>query len=267
MIDLTFCLMTCGEETEAECLAAIEPFRDKIVFQEVRNVFPQITALNAMFDQVTTPYLIPLDSDMILDSNAYERIRMAVDKFSHDSTWHSILFHLWDTLTEQEILALKVLRTSVVKKYPFKDSPTPDVLHYKDLTDAGYKSINRYLEKPPIGKHVVKGPFFCYNKYRDVYMTLRRYGKAWDEGVFKGGRTFLERSKRHFDFFLSKYAMTMNYDYMYCIAGMVDGITSDAEDCSKSLSPKSYKIRVETAIDQYLDWYKDRLHYLDMIVR
>ena len=180
MKDLTFCLITCGEETESECLAAIKPFRDKIVFQEVRNVFPQITALNQMLDQVTTPYLIPLDSDMILDENAYERIRMAIDKFSHDLNWHSLLFKLWDTLTEQEILALKILRTSIVKQYPFVDSPTPDVLHYKELTEAGYTCIDRYLTKSPIGKHVVRGPHFCYNKYRDVYMTLRRYKQAWD---------------------------------------------------------------------------------------
>lgn len=258
--------MTCGEETESECLAAIEPFRDKIVFQEVRNVYPQITALNQMLDQVTTPYLIPLDSDMILDHNAYERIRMAVDKFSHDRSWHSLLFKLWDTLTEQEILALKVLRTSIVKQYPFVDSPTPDVLHYKELTEAGYTCIERYLNKPPIGKHVVRGPHFCYNKYRDVYMTLRKYKQAWDNGVFKGGRTLLEKSKKHFDFFLTKYATTMNYDYMYCIAGMVDGIVSEQENCSKSLASKTYAIQVETAIDRYLDWYQDRLHQLDLFI-
>ena len=48
MKDITVCLMTCGEETESECLKAIEHWRDKVEFQEVRNVTPQIKALNQM---------------------------------------------------------------------------------------------------------------------------------------------------------------------------------------------------------------------------
>ena len=249
--------MTCGEETEQQCLQHIEPFRDKIVLQEVRNVYPQIKALNQMLNQVQTEYLVPLDADMILERRAYRRIRRAIDENVKDPNWHSILFPLYDTLTERRILALKVLRAKIMKHYVFAESATPDVEHFQRLTNAGYQCITKYLEGKPIGNHVVKGAHFCYNKYRDVYQTIRSHGFEWDSGAFMGGDTVMEKSKCHFDYFLSKYALTENKDYLYCIAGMVDGLTSPVEHKSKTLKREKFKIPLHTAIDEYMAWHRE----------
>lgn len=257
--------MSCGELTEKDCLKSIAPWKEKIILQEVRNVYPQILALNQMLEQVKTSYLIPLDADIILRPDAYERIRIAIDKYSFDYTWHSILFPLFDTLTRKKILALKIFRTEVVKSIPFEESATPDVSHYKRLTDAGFKCITRYLDRDPIGDHVVKGPHFCYNKYRDVYQTLRCNGWEWDNGAFMGGRTLEERAKNHYDYFLTQYILQQNEDYLYCIAGMLDGITSPIENKSKSLELKEHKIPAKFAIDQFMDWYMEQ-QYCSMIL-
>lgn len=249
--DTTFCLMTCGEKTEEACLRAIKPFRSKIVLQEVRNVFPQIKALNKMLTQVETPYLVPLDADMILNHDAYDRVRFVIDKHSHDPHWHSILFKLYDTLTEKEILALKVLRTSVMKEHMFAESATPDIEHFKRLTDAGYTCIDKYLKKSTIGKHVVTGKKFCYNKYRDVYMTLRSHGFEWDNGVFMGGETILEKSLTHFNYFLYKWLSTNDSDYIWCIGGMADGLLSPIEHKSKTLEEKPYRYEKDMVLDAF----------------
>lgn len=252
---LTVCLIGCGEYTEKECRAALEQFRGYANFQEVMYVYPQIAALKQMTDQVETDYLIPLDMDIILYPDAFQRIRMAVDKFSHDQNWHSILFPLFDTLTQKKILALKVLRTSILKQIPFEESATPDVLHYERLKNAGYVAITKYLDKPPIGDHVVKGKYFCYHKYRDVYRTLRVYGREWDSGVFLGGNTLEEKANKHYSYFMSQYILTENEDYLYCIAGMADGIISDLENKSKSLAEKDVP---EYPLDVFTRWYLDR---------
>src|SRR5574343_24788 len=104
-MNITFVLMTCGEETEQECLESISSFRDQIILKEVRNVYPQIKALNQMIECVDTEYFIPLDADMILEHDAWSRIKQAINKYSHDPNWHSILFSLWDVLTERKIWA------------------------------------------------------------------------------------------------------------------------------------------------------------------
>jgi hypothetical protein len=253
--DLTVCLISCGELTEKECLDAIEPFRGKVVFQEVRNTYPQIAALKKMTEQVETPYLVPLDADMLLYPDAFDRIRKSIDKFSHQENWHSILFPLFDTLTQKKIMALKVLRTSILKQIPFEESATPDVIHYKRLTEAGYISINKYLDKQPIGDHVVRGKHFCYHKYRDVYRTLRVHGREWDSGVFMGGRNLDEKAQKHYNYFLTQYLLTNNMDYLYCIAGMTDGILSDLSNTSKSLEEREYAVSTKHPIDAFTRWY------------
>lgn len=259
MNELTLVMMTCGELTEKECLRAIEPFRSEIDFKVVRNVFPQIKALNQMIDLVETEFFIPLDADMVLEHDAWPRIRNAINKNKHNPQWHSILFPLWDTLTDRQILALKILRTRIMKENPFRDSPTPDVEHYQRLTALGYTCIHDYLKQRPIGKHIVKGKHFCYFKFRDVYQTYREHNFEWDSGVFLGGSDLRSRAKAHFDFFFKKWVASDNLDYVHCIAGMMDGILSPLEGKSKSLQKREYKIKSKEAIGKFVDWYLEPL--------
>jgi len=254
---ITMCLMTCGEKTEKQCLAAIEPFRDEIEFFEVRNIYPQLKALNQMIDQCNTKWLIPLDSDIILDPDAYNRIKNAINRHWLNPDWHSILFSLWDTLTEEKILALKILRTDVMKKHMFREVATPDIEHYQRLTQEGYTCIDQYIRQKPIGKHVVKGKKFCYHKYRDVYMTLRVHDWAWDEGAFKGGYDLRSRAKSHFNYFFYKWLFTGKEDYIYCLIGILDGLLSPLENKSKSLEKTEFRFKPEDVYHHFFNWYME----------
>lgn len=244
--------MVCGELTESDCLNAIKSYEDHFVYQEVRNITPQIKALNQMLIQCDTEFLIPLDADMVLYEGFLERIKKGIDVMDADIKCHSILFPLWDTLTNQKIYALKLLRTSVMKENLFFDSCTPDVEHYTRLQKLGYHAISLF-EEQPIGDHIVKGEHFCYHKYRDVYMTMRSHKRIWCDGVAKG-RSIRECAYNHYQYFINKYNKTKNKDYIACIAGMVDGITSELEHKSKTLD-KPMKLLLEKASKVFLEWY------------
>lgn len=259
MKELTLVFLTCGEFTEQACLKSIQSFRDQVEFIEIRNVFPQIKALNRMIDEVQTQYFIPLDADFILAKDAWSRIDSALQKYRFNSQWHSILFPLWDTLTERKILALKILKTAIMKENLFLDSPTPDVEHYQRLKKQGYNCIDEYLTEGPIGKHVIMGKHFCYNKFRDVYQTYRNYDYEWDSSIFMGGTDLRSRAKCHFDYFLRKFLETGKKDYMHCVAGMMDGILSPLENKSKTLEHQTYPIKSKYAIDAFYNWYSDPL--------
>ena len=259
MKSVTFVLMTCGELTEKDCLSAIAPFRSEIEFCEVRNVYPQIIALNQMIDLVQTEYFVPLDADMILNPDAWERIQAIIEAHKGNKTWHSILFPLWDTLTERKILALKVMRSSISKKEKFRESPTPDVEHYGRLTSLGYTCIHDYLGSSPIGSHVVKGKHFCYHKYRDVYQTYRAHNFEWDSGAFLGGTDLVSRARAHFEYFFYRWAKSGDSDFLDCIAGMMDGIMSSLEYQSKSLDPRPYLVDTQCAPALFLEWYLEKL--------
>lgn len=253
--------MTCGEQTEQECLSAIAPFRDQIEFFEVRNVYPQAKALNQMIQGVQTEFFVPLDADMVLAHDAWPRIQNAVNKNKHDKEWHSILFKLFDTLTDKEILALKILRSSIAKINLFSETATPDVEHYSRLQSQGYYCIHEYLKQRPIGNHVVAGKHFCYYKYRDVYQTYRINNFHWDQGAFAGGTDLRTSAKAHFDLFMYKWVQTNNFDYMHCLAGMMDGILSPIENKSKTLDDLEYRIPSESAFDVFMQWYLKPIIY------
>jgi glycosyltransferase involved in cell wall biosynthesis len=248
--------MTCGEETEKECLEAfrtgVRAYPDKVTFQEVRNITPASVALNKMFDLCKTKYLVPLDADMILYLGFMERITSAIDK--HPSGWHSLLFPLWDTLTARKIMALKVFDMDIIKNFRYQDDPCPDIKHYKDLDRAGYKAVN-LMEEQPIGDHVVRGNFFCYAKYRDLYMVTRSHPETILESHFIGGRDLKSRAKNHFDFFSIAYQNTGNVDYLYCISGMVEGLTNPLTHKSKDLSDTNMRISLGNAENIFKSWY------------
>ncbi len=252
MKSLTMCLLTCGEPTTDECLDSIQHEWSKFTLDRVEHVTPQIRALNLMLDRCETEYLVPLDADMLLNFNFFERIESAIDEHEDDPTWHSILFPLWDTLTQQKILALKVLRMPIMRQCPFKESSTPDINHFTDLTNMGYRCISNYLEEEPIGNHVVRGSYFCYMKYRDVYQTMRSHQRLWVPGVAKGN-TVRECAINHFNFFMGEFNKTRNEDYKHCIAGMLDGLTSEISNQSKSLE-HPVRIDIDQIDKQFLNW-------------
>lgn len=254
MSDITVCVLSCGELTEKQCLHALSPFKKHFKLLRIRNVSPQIKALNQMIERVQTDYFIPVDADIILDRDAWCRITNALNRHKINPEWHTILFPLWDTLTEKRILALKLMRTKILKANPFRESATPDVEHYQRLTSQGFTCIHDYLHEKTIGKHIVKGKRFCYHKYRDVYQTYKVHGWEWDSGTFMGGRDLFERAKCHFHFFTDKWISTGNKDYLWCIAGMIDGIISPTEDCSKNLSKKCL-INTKAGFHLFMDWY------------
>lgn len=255
MKDVTFVLMSCGEPTELRCLEAFHSVRPHVEFFSVKNVYPQAAALNQMIQGVQTEWFVPLDADIILNEDAWSRIEAALDRHSYDSSWHTILFPLWDTRTEQKILALKLLRTEACRRNLFSDTPTPDVEHFERLSQGGQVCIDRYVQEGPIGLHVVEGKRYCYAKYRDVYQTYRTYGKAWDSGVFLGGHDLRSHAKAHFDYFVFKWFATGDREYLYCVAGMMDGIMSPLDGKSKTLERVEYRIKVKEACACFYDWY------------
>jgi hypothetical protein len=253
MILIHFCLQSCGEETLKNCVEAFyaEP-GERAILHEIHNMTPASVVLNKMIEIcVDSTHFVPLDADFILYPGFLGRIHDAIGRAK--GNWHSILFPLWDTLTQEKIMALKVFRTDVIKDFPFKDLPCPDVQHYKDLGAAGYNAVNLMSQKP-IGDHVVRGGYFCYAKYRDLYNVLQAYPDTVLESHFKGGNTVKERAFKHFGFFMKRYCQTGNDDYLYCIAGMVEGLTMPRTGESKDLSDREMRVDVVDAKRLFSKW-------------
>lgn len=237
---LTVVLISCDELTKP--LSKLSA--GNVLIKEINNVYPQIDALNAMIDCVDTEFFIELNADMILHDNWLERIK---NKISSWTDQYSSIFNLWDTFTQEKILALKIFKTSIMKENRFRDVPTPDIEHYQRITKE-YRLDIESLKEVPIGYHVVKGQKYCYAKYKDVYKTLRTHQFAWDAGVFKGGSDVNSRSKNHAEFFEKRYYETGDCDYLAGMAGMMDGLTCELDGKSKSYENFNFKYEINEGV-------------------
>lgn len=218
-MNITICLITCGEETEQDCLARLP--KTGYIFNEVRNVYPQAAANNRATETTTTKYLVPLDSDMFLYEGFLDRINAKIEALG-SLDWYQIAFPLWDVFFQKKILGLKVLDVAFMKRHPYQNTRVPDTEHYYRLIarehQRGFKYVNLFTEgEPPIGDHVIRGNRVTYLKLKDNYASYR-------QNFQYDGFNYRTKVQEDYKFFLERYKATGNDDYLYAIAGMMDGI-------------------------------------------
>lgn len=212
---LTVCLITCGEGTEAACRAALGPELGDVPLLEVRGARPQSAANNRALELAAGRYMLQVDSDMILYPGWRARVDRALKLHHHDRNWYQYLFWLWDSFTDRSIMAFKLVRTHLM--LPYADVRLPDREHY-DRTRRERPNLQIYgPDGPPIGEHRLLGPEVCYFKYKDFALSARHY----DPG---GARCLCDRER---DLLRRRYLETGSPEYAYAVAGLIDGLRRD----------------------------------------
>ena len=206
---LTITLITCGEDTEAECRDAL----GDVQYNVIRDVQPQSKAANRAMSECPGQYLVTVDSDMVLYPGWMDRIERSLHIHHTDPNWYQILFWLYDTLTNSPILALKLQRPHI--SLPLRDVRVPDRDHYPRMRRHRPHLQIYGPHGDPIGNHIVAGPERCYFKYKDAAIAASLYG---------GGKSECDEIYR---VLRSRHCETNHNDYLYCIAGLIDGLRSD----------------------------------------
>jgi len=214
--DLTAVLITCGEDTEPECLRAL----GDVPLVEVRGVQPQAAASNLALRSCPTALMLQLDSDMVLYPGWRQRVAQRYWRHHQDPTWYQILWWLWDPLFERRILALKLVRPGLVP--PYRDVRVPDIEHFERMRRLPARHIIP-PEGEPIGEHLVRGPRRCYLKLKDDLLSVRRYHPAAARA----------RAAELWQFFQAKYRRTPAEDLVWCLAGLLEGAECDPAAGSK----------------------------------
>jgi len=165
---VTAVVLTTGEATTEQ---AIESLRAQTLAVDetiiVRDVRPFHQALNAGVRQVTTPYFIQVDSDMVLDRQCVAILRRAMR-----ADVGIAVGHLRDPMVQQ-VVGIKLFRTECFGNHGFRNSISPDTDFVEQIGKAGWRTV--YVGRRPlsrsnhwrtIGEHRPDySPAYTYRKY------------------------------------------------------------------------------------------------------
>jgi hypothetical protein len=142
--DLTVFVISTGEETADDCLAALEAQTRKARVETIADVYPMSAAFQAMPDRCETRYFLQVDADMILNEDAVERLHGAIRR---SAPW---TFQVSGQLYEEGFGvggAVKCWKRSLFRYFSFHDVRTVD----RDL----YRRTRRFGLRPRSLKTVV----------------------------------------------------------------------------------------------------------------
>jgi hypothetical protein len=142
--DLTVFVVSTGEETADECMAALEAQTRKARVELIAGVYPMSAAFQAMPDRCETRYFLQVDADMILNEDAVERLHRAIRR---SGPW---TFQVSAQLYEEGFGvggAVKCWKRSLFRHFSFRDVRTVD----RDL----YRRTRRFGLRPRRLKSVV----------------------------------------------------------------------------------------------------------------
>lgn len=172
MSDVSAVVLTMGEATTEAALASLRaqtlPPHEIIV---VRGVSPFHQAINAGARQVTTPFFVQVDADMILDPGCLAELRGSVRRDSG-----IMVGELRDALMGQ-VVGIKLFRTAPFRDVMMGDTISPDTDLGGALSKAGWKTV--YLSQPRRG---AANPGRTYGEHRPDYRPEYTYRKYLLEG-------------------------------------------------------------------------------------
>jgi hypothetical protein len=121
--DLTVFVISSGEETGDDCMAALETQDCTFRIEHIRDVTPMSAAFQAMPDRCRTPYFVQVDADMILRPDA---VRKLYDAVRQSPYW---VYRIAGTLYEEGFGiggAVKCWKRSLFRFVSFHDCRTVD---------------------------------------------------------------------------------------------------------------------------------------------
>lgn len=228
---VTAYVTTVGAASFADCIRHLELQDVQLGLRVIARVAPLPAALQLMIDDCTTPYLLQVDEDMVLDADAVRRLYDLIEREWPDAA--IVVGGLHDAHLERTIEGVKISRHSMVRDFSWTSYPT--VLERNEaLAAAGYRIARRPVagtdERMTFGQHLLAPTAeAAFERYRDLEL-LRRSRPAEIEWFADYPATFLRRfleRGEELDFFALMGVMAANAEDDGSKAGVPQRPTKD----------------------------------------
>ena len=189
MRDLTnkitvFVIVAGKDPNEGACFLALNKQSCKFKIDVIRDYMPMSKAFQEMHKRCTTPYYIQCDIDMILNSNAVERMYNNIEGCNSKETEAMHCYLLRDVHLNKEIYGVKIYKNDIFKKYPYNlNHPSCEVEQLERLEKDGY---TYELKKEVMGEH---SPHWTnetiFERYYNLMEKFKIYKYMWLESLPK----------------------------------------------------------------------------------
>jgi MoaA/NifB/PqqE/SkfB family radical SAM enzyme len=183
---------------------------------EIENVAPMDAAFNRMLELADTDFHVQVDADMHVKPHAIESLRNAITH-APDETWQ-ICFPIWDTLFLRSILGIKIYRSPLARRYPYRPTRSCERDQYLRAERDGYAVSRVGAELPEnasdvLAWHVVPDNRTAFWNCFDRAMRSRvKTGFAWLDPYYAE--------------FWRRWRQTEDDRFLYGLFGLVSGLAS-----------------------------------------
>lgn len=212
----TIFVTTIGDKANfSDCMEHLRLQSVQRPVEIINRVAPLSAALQQMHDRCKTPFYVQVDEDMLLFPEAVETLERMIHAASAKAAF--VCAPLWDCDTEQPLYGVKIYRHAIMKRFPYEDTLSCEILQMSRLEQAGYKFDLRPLDRKAClgehGKHYTPKTIFkrwqrCFQKYHEL--DRLKWVEPWPQRL------------------LDRYLETRKPLHLYALLGAVAGITSPA---------------------------------------
>jgi hypothetical protein len=170
--NLTVFVLTHDNEPNYElCMEALKNQGIEFKLDVIKNFHPMSAAFQEMLNRCSTPYYVEVDSDMILEPDAIERLYNEI--ITSDERTAMICHKLHDVHLDKSIDGIKIYKYDIFKNYPYENVMSCEMAQLEKLEKDGYN----YIRNPEvIGTHCpiwTKGTIF--ERYFNYMEKLKKF--------------------------------------------------------------------------------------------
>ena len=172
---MVFVIHSGNNPNYPDCVKALEHQNAIFDVQEIVDIAPMSKAFQLMLDLCKTKYFIQVDSDMIIHDQAI--INMYADIVKTPANVAMLCYQLLDSHLQKVIYGIKIYKTDIFKKYPYKNCPSCEVEQLDRMKKDGYEYLFR---EPCQGFHSPKWTDKdIFERYYNLAQKYRLYGYCW----------------------------------------------------------------------------------------
>lgn len=169
--------ITTGEPSTDKCIELVRAQTVVPLIEIIRDVTPMWRAFQEMIERCRTPYYVQVDADMLLDSDAIERLLSVMQINARASI---AVGWLWGDAERRPIQGVKMYRHAVSSLYPYTDSLSCEMPQVRSMERDGHPVVVTRMpsvREGCMGLHYAEqNPEMAFRRAKRTTQKLRAIG-------------------------------------------------------------------------------------------